>query len=357
MKLFQWMGTILPLMVLCTACDDFGLPLQPAEKGELRWTLDHGVLTKATEEMPDTNDFILTVRDAGGKTLYQGPYGDSPDVLDVAEGYYTLGIVSESFSSPAFSRPQYGDEQIVKVPAGQSVTVKLKCTLQNAGVRLKTGSDFLTAYPDGILYVKQADAKLKYQYRETRIAYVKPGEVSVLLYRDSGGDFETLFTRSIEAREILTVTINAPKGGSNGKSSITVQTDTSRNWVSENYTIGQGGGQAQGTLSVGEASSHAGEKDVWVLGYIVGGDLTSSGKTVKTEGMTKNTHLAIADRSSITDKSSCLAVELPSGKVRQALNLVDHPELIGKRVKVKGNLVDKYFGTVGMKSTSDYQLQ
>ena len=49
-------------------------------------------------------------------------------------------------------------------------------------------------------------------------------------------------------------------------------------------------------------------------------------------------------------------VELPAGKVRQALNLVDHPELIGKRVKVKGDLVDKYFGTVGLKSTTDYEM-
>ena len=39
-----------------------------------------------------------------------------------------------------------------------------------------------------------------------------------------------------------------------------------------------------------------------------------------------------------------------------ALNLVDHPELIGKRVKVKGDLVDKYFGTVGLKSTTDYEM-
>ena len=234
--------------------------------------------------------------------------------------------------------------------------MKLKCTLQNAGIRLRTGQDFLEAYPDGILYVKQADAKLKYLYRETRIAYVKPGDVSVLLYRDSSSDFETLFTRSIEAREILTVSISAPKGSGNGKSSITVQTDTSRSWVSENFTIGQGGGQGGGTLSVGEAASHIGEKGVWVAGYIVGGDLTSAGKTVKTEGINKNTHLALADRSSITDKASCLAVELPAGKVRQALNLVDHPELIGKRVKVKGDLVDKYFGTVGLKSTTDYEM-
>ena len=357
MKTIPWKGALMPLVFLLASCDDFSPEGSSARPGQLRWALERAVLvTKAAEELPDTNDFILTVRDADGGTLYRGPYGDSPQVLDVPEGYYTVGIVSENFSSPAFSKPQYGDEQVVRVPAGQRVTVKLRCTLQNAGIRLRTGQDFLEAYPDGILYVKQADTKLKYLYRETRIAYVKPGDVSVLLYRESGEDYETLFTRNIDAREILTVRISAPKGSGNGKSSITVQTDTSRSWVSENFTIGQGGGQGSGTLSVGEAASHIGEKGVWVAGYIVGGDLTSAGKTVKTEGITKNTHLALADRSSITDKASCLAVELPAGKVRQALNLVDHPELIGKRVKVKGDLVDKYFGTVGLKSTASYEM-
>ena len=37
-------------------------------------------------------------------------------------------------------------------------------------------------------------------------------------------------------------------------------------------------------------------------------------------------------------------------------NLVDHPELIGKRVYVKGNVVASYFGTTGLKGTSEYRI-
>ena len=358
MKTILWKGALIPLMLLPAACDDFAGEAPSAQSGQLRWALDHTILaTKATEEVPDTNDFILTVRDAGGATLYKGPYGDSPEVLDVPEGYYTVGIVSDAFSKPAFSKPQYGDEQVVRVPAGQSVTVKLKCTLQNAGIRLRTGQDFLEAYPDGILYVKQADAKLKYLYRETRIAYVKPGDVSVLLYRDSSSDFETLFTRSIEAREILTVSISAPKGSGNGKSSITVQTDTSRSWVSENFTIGQGGGQGGGTFSVGEAASHIGEKGVWVAGYIVGGDLSSSKNGIKFEGPFESyTNIAIAPRSSVTEKASCVSVQLTKGPMRDALNLVDHPAFIGKKVYLRGDIEAAYYGIPGIKNLTEYSF-
>ena len=251
---------------------------------------------------------------------------------------------------------------MVVVKSGQSVDVRLECTLQNAGLRLKIAPDFLTSFPDGVLYVKGGNARLMYSYKETRIAYFKPGEVSVTLYNE--GKDQTLFTRTLEAREILSVSISAPSS-SKGTSSIRVALDTTKNWTNDSFVIGgngsggggNGGSEETDAYSVAEAASHVGEEDVWVYGYIVGGDLSASGKSVKTKDIGKQTHFALAARSSVTDKASCVAVELPSGKVREALNLVDHPDLIGQCVYVKGNLVDKYFGTTGLKGTNDYVLK
>lgn len=350
---------VLPLVAALTACEDFGLT---GPQGELRWTLDREVLTKASSEIPDTNDFILTITDSKGNSLYEGSYGDSPQALQVDPGSYTISIVSIPFTSPAFARPQYGDEKVVVVKSGQSVDVRLECTLQNAGLRLKIAPDFLTSFPDGVLYVKGGNARLMYSYKETRIAYFKPGEVSVTLYNE--GKDQTLFTRTLEAREILSVSISAPSS-SQGTSSIRVALDTTKNWTNDSFVIGgngsggggNGGSEETDAYSVAEAASHVGEEDVWVYGYIVGGDLSASGKSVKTKDIGKQTHFALAARSSVTDKASCVAVELPSGKVREALNLVDHPDLIGQRVYVKGNLVNKYFGTTGLKGTNDYVLK
>ena len=161
-------------------------------------------------------------------------------------------------------------------------------------------------------------------------------------------------------------------------SSISVAVDTAKVWNSESYVIGgsgSSGGSSGGTgsggtggdngrndgidggYSVAQAPSHAGEDAVWVFGYIVGGDLSTAGTTVKTSKVTKATHLAIATRSTVTAKASCVAVELPKGKIRDALNLVDHPDLIGTRVYLKGSLVTSYFGTTGLKGTSEYVLK
>ena len=341
---------LLPLVAALGACDDFGLG--SGGQGELRWIItgDGADTRAASAEIPDTNDFILKVTDAKGKTLYEGAYGDSPESLLVDAGSYTVAVHSIEFTTPGFSRPVYGDEQVVVAP------------------------DFLTSYPDGVLYLKSGDTRLMYGYSEKRIAYFKPGPISLVL-NNRGAD-ETLLTRTLDARTILTLNISAPHGGTAATSSISVAVDTAKIWNSESYAIGGGGsgsgsgsggsgssgGDDPGTdidnaYSVSQAANHIGEDDIWVFGYIVGGDLSSAGTTVKTSKFTKATHLAIASRSSVTSKASCIAVELPKGPIRDALNLVDHPDLVGTRVYLKGSLVASYFGTTGLKAVSDYVLK
>ena len=364
---------LLPLVAALSACDDFGF--RSGGQGELRWIIgESGAGTRASAaEIPDTNDFILKVTDAGGKILYEGAYGDSPESLLVDAGSYTVAVHSIEFTAPGFSRPVYGDEQVVVVQAGATVTVRLDCVLENAGVRLQIAPDFLTSYPDGVLFLKSGETRLMYGYSEKRIAYFKPGPVTLVL-NNRGAD-ETLLTRTLDARTILTLSISAPHGGTAAASAITVAVDTAKVWSQETYVIGgggNGGGSGSGSqgsggddhgadldkaYSVAQAADHIGEDDVWVFGYIVGGDLSTAGNTVKTSKLTKSTHLAIAARSSVTAKASCVAVELPKGSIRDALNLVDHPDLIGSRVYLKGSIVASYFGTTGLKSVSDYVLK
>ena len=313
-------------------------------------------VTKAATEVPDSNDFILSVRDASGTLLYEGYYGDSPAVLKVKPGTYTVRAVSGEFTEPCFERPQYGDRQSVVVESGQKVTVRLACALLNCGVQLEIAPELPSALPDAVLYLDQDKHRLEYTYTEKRTAYFFPGEVSLLL-SDNGSE-QQLLTRSLKARDILRLKLSAAPGVQGG--SIEVGIDTTRNWIDDSYVVGGSddvaGDAPENAISVGDAAAHAGEKDVWIYGYIVGGDLSARGAGVKTSGITKSTHFALAARSSVTEKASCVAVELPSGAIREALNLVDHPELIGTRVFVKGNLVDAYFGTTGLKSTSEYQL-
>jgi len=355
---------LLPLVAALGACDDFGL--RSGGQGELRWIIEGNGTRASSAEIPDTNDFILKVSDSQGKVLYEGAYGDSPESLLVQAGSYTVAVHSIEFTAPGFSRPVYGDEQVVVVKAGATVTVRLWCVLENAGVRLEIAPDFLTSSPDGVLFLKSGDTRLMYGYSEKRIAYFKPGPISLVL-NNNGAD-EILLSRTLDARTILTLSISAPHGGTASASSISVAVDTAKVWNHESYVIGgdnpgsgsggdDHGSELDNAYSVSQASDHVGEDEVWVYGYIVGGDLSTAGTTVKNAKITKSTHLAIASRSSVTAKASCVAVELPQGAVRNALNLVDHPDLIGSRVYLKGSIVASYFGTTGLKGVSDYVLK
>ena len=42
--------------------------------------------------------------------------------------------------------------------------------------------------------------------------------------------------------------------------------------------------------------------------------------------------------------------------MRDALNLVDNPDMEGRKVKLKGDLVAAYYGMPGLKNVVEYEL-
>ena len=319
----------------------------------------------AAPDVPDTNAFLLSVRDASGKSVYEGAYGAAPERMTLGAGSYTVKVVSAAFDKPAFSAPQYGDEQVVTVPAGAAVNLRLNCRQLNAGVRLSVSPDFLTAQPDGVLFLDSARGRLMYCYAERRIAYFQPGTVSLLL---SGGEtLSTLSSWNLKACEVLSVgvscAVSAGESGSSGSSAdavgLSMCLDTARTWLTDSCLIGgeaTGGSSPETAYGVAQARSHTGEKGVWVKAYIVGGDLTSSASGISFAApFSSRTHVAVSARSSVSEKSACLSVMLPSGSLRDDLNLVDHPENLGRQVFLKGDLVEAYFGIPGLKNLSDYR--
>lgn len=304
--------------------------------------------------IPDTNNFILSVCDGAGRQLYKGKYGDAPDRLVADPGSYSVSAVSAEFDEPRFDSPQYGDNQLVTVRAGQTVDVLLDCVQQNSGIRLNVSADFRKAYPGGSLFLKSSSGTLMYGYSEKRVAYFKPGVVNLSL--SDGGVEQVLFSRALESQQVLVVNVSSGRTGESG-AGIELQVDTTRNWVAENYVFGGESGQGDGyenAMSVTEARNAAGKTEVWVYGYIVGGDLTSS-KCSFDGPFSSRTNLVLAAKSSCRDKSVCLSVQLSAGDVREALNLVDHPSNVGRQVLLKGDIVPSYYGIPGVQGVSEFR--
>lgn len=348
------LAAVAALLPALASCQDLFRPAgQP--QGTLVIALDApvGAATRSGSALPDVGGFLLTVTDAGGRILYDGPFDHSPDEMEVPAGSYTVSAVSGPFDAPAYDAPQWGDTRIVTVAAGGSVSVTLTCRQLNAGLRLETGSSFRRAYPTGSLVLNGPGGSLPHPDTETRTAYFQPGTVSLVL--EDGGSAQPLFTRTLEAQQILTVHLGAsmetPSGG------IALQVDTARTWLSEQFTVGgAGAADIANAYDIATARTRAGEQGVWVRGYIVG-VATGTGKVSFTPPFTKNTNLVLGAKAATSDTDYCLSVELRSGAVRNALNLMDNPGLLGRKVYIKGDLVSAYYGIPGLKAPLEYQLQ
>ena len=346
--------SVIPLY-LVSSCDRLGAGSEQLTSRLCVSFVKGGELfTRAGLNLPDTSAFLLSITDPGGKVIYNGIYGDCPESLEVSSGSYNVRVVSSEFDKPAFDAPQFGDEQCVLVPENGVGHVRLSCRQINAGVRLKISPGFLTQCPQSVLFVRSAQGQLMYSYSEKRIAYFLPGAISLVM--STGGSDQVLMVRDVGENEILSIGVSVPEASVSGDYSLSVSIDTSRVWTNAEYVIGSGdsGNDADAAMSIADARSSAGKEDVWVCGYIVGGDLTSSSASFEPP-FESRTNIILGPRSTTVDKNVCLSVQLPSGDVRDALNLVDNPSLLGRRVCVKGDLVNAYYGIPGLKNTDEYQ--
>lgn len=92
----------------------------------------------------------------------------------------------------------------------------------------------------------------------------------------------------------------------------------------------------------------------WVKGYIVGAIVFNKPSEFAPPFSTA-TALYIGDDVSERDTTLLMPVQLPSGDVRAALNLMDNPDNVGKELTIYGNL-EAYFSMPGLRSPTEYEL-
>lgn len=120
----------------------------------------------------------------------------------------------------------------------------------------------------------------------------------------------------------------------------------------------EGEGTKEKPYTVGDMLQLPSEKDktegqemVWVKGFIVGA-LNSSGNAFDAEAVS---NLALAATADENEATKCTPIQLPTGNIRAALNVVDNPSNKGKEVMIQGYLL-KYMGRSGLKNIADFIL-
>jgi len=105
------------------------------------------------------------------------------------------------------------------------------------------------------------------------------------------------------------------------------------------------------------------ETDVWVTGYIVGWvdnasqNYADEKNCMFTVPATVPTNVLLANTPGETDYKNCCVVNLPnSNDIRANVNLVDHPENLGKVLTVNGG-IRKYFNIPGVRDLKSASLE
>ena len=333
------------------------------EPAVLRLGLSDDHSTRATSDPFDTDAYILTLTSSEGKTAFSGLWGGRPAEFELAPGTYAISMISGTFKDPAFDCPQFGDTRRITLSEGQVADVELSVCQLNSGLRLKLDEKFVATYKDASLFLRSVSGTLAIGYGETRTAYFLPGRVAILL--NNQGKTSTVHSMELRPGEILTLRLSVaetmPKAVPVTGVNVSVRVDTVRLWSSvEVDWDGSSVGDDPATtvpnaVSVSAARGMAGSKDVWVCGYIVGGDLSSKSCSFKGP-FSARTNLVLADVPSCSDRGRCLGVQLAAGDIRSALNLVDNPSLLGRQVWLRGDVVESYYGIPGLQKLTDYRL-
>ena len=156
-----------------------------------------------------------------------------------------------------------------------------------------------------------------------------------------------------------------------GKSTVTfalryTATTKAGTWEVKNFVVAHGAADApeepeeaqEYTVAEAMAAYTGVAKPATIKAYIVGtvnGQVYTDGCIFSGTAESK-TNLLIADDPTVTDPANCMPVQLPSGAVRNALNLVDNPGNYKKQVTLTGSL-EKYFGVPGLKTITKYEIE
>ena len=113
-----------------------------------------------------------------------------------------------------------------------------------------------------------------------------------------------------------------------------------------------GEGTAESPYSVTAAIAAGTGTGVYVKGFVVGSIDGKSTTDAKFSAETNTaSNILIAASANETDVAKCMPVQLPTGDVRSALNLVDNAGNYKKEVTLYGN-IEKYFSVTGLKSVT-----
>lgn len=100
-----------------------------------------------------------------------------------------------------------------------------------------------------------------------------------------------------------------------------------------------GDGTQANPYTISQVAAKVGETGKWVTGYIVG-----STTRTRAVGTPSTENILLAATADETNEANCIPIDIASSAVKEYLDIVASPDLIGVKVKVQGDIVNNIFG-------------
>ncbi len=169
------------------ACDDNWNP-QDSDKGTLNMQglgIDVSEIEKVISinasgssraESYDVNSFIILIKDASGARVEEWTYANTPEIVTLKPGNYTLEVLSHDVQPAEWEKPYFfacKDFTIVANAIERIGTVTTK--LSNAAVSIRFDDDFKSKASDDVKVevIANDEGRLEYSLNETRKGYFK----------------------------------------------------------------------------------------------------------------------------------------------------------------------------------------
>lgn len=208
------LSAIATLAVLC-ACTSKETPTTK-ETGSLSVKLSSNgdYITKAAQD--DTNEFKIDITRTDGWSLSYDRFADMPELLDLAEGDYTITASSPESKPAAFDLPIYGATEDFTIRVGELTPVSLVCTLQNMKVTFQLSENFKKELSDYNISVTNASSWTAEDAGERTLTWDKaaadagkPGYFSVAALMVKVDGYRNI--DNSEAHAMLSITDVAPR--------------------------------------------------------------------------------------------------------------------------------------------------
>ena len=342
------------LIFVASACETLNWNEEGKGALSIRMQRETSVLVKSS--VPFEN-YLIGITDKSGFTVISGAYSAIPDPVILDPATYTVTALSEQMGAPTFEKPVYGSTVDVGVVAGVKNTVQMVCTQMNAGLKIVYNTDFKNQYNVYSVKVTGEDGVLTYQQDELRTGYFAPGTLQIVLSIE--GEEPVQVSKNVIARDMLVLTVLAQEANPQEKGSIELNfsVDTTQIWRREEWKLGgsaNDGLTPETAYTIAEAQLLGTANNVWVCGYIVGGDASTSAFKAEPP-FTANSNLVIADSPLELVRANCMAIELPTSpaSLRATFGMpANGAELLGRRSWFRGN-IETYFGHLGLRATKE----